>query len=64
MTIVGFFYIEDRVQGRLVINLFSRPRQSQGLLYKHLRDSLINSVFLFLSQLYAAATPKRLEIAL
>ena len=44
--------------------LFSRPRQSQGLLYEQLCDSLIKSVSLFLPQLYGAATPKRLEIAL
>ena len=45
-------------------SLFSRPGLSQGLLYKHLRHSLIKSVILFLSQLYIAATPKWLEIAL
>ena len=44
--------------------IISRPGRSQGLLYKQPRDSLTDSVSLFLPQLYGAATPKRLEIAL
>ena len=46
------------------LGLFSKPRQSQGLLYKQPRDSLIQSVRLFLPQLYGVATPKWLKIAL
>ena len=49
-------------------SVISRHGQSKGPLYKHPFDSfihsLIQSVSLFLPQLYAAATPKRLEIAL
>ena len=44
--------------------LFSRPGRSQGLLYKQLCNSFIDSVILFLPQLYGAITPKQLEIAL
>ena len=47
-----------------IYQIFSRPGQSQRLLYKQPRDSLINSVSLVLPQFYGAATPKRLEIAL
>ena len=44
--------------------LVSRPGLSQGLLYKHLRCYLNYSFILFLPELYGAATPKQLEIAL
>ena len=39
-------------------NILSRPRQSQGLLYKH-RDS----VLLFLTGVYGAAKHKQIKIA-
>ena len=52
----------------VVLLIISRPGGSPGRLYKHLRDWLIKSVSqsvsLFHPQLYGAATPKRLEIAL
>ena len=48
--------------------IFSKPGLSQGLLYKQLCnsfiDSFIDSVILFLPQLDGAVTPKQLEIAL
>ena len=59
------FYHHGQFLNHITI-LFSRPKQSLGILYKHLRDYFINefseSVNLFLPQLYGAATPKRLVI--
>ena len=43
--------------------IFCRPGQSQGLLYKHLHDSLVNLAILYSQQLYGAAMHKRLRIA-
>ena len=45
------------------IKIFGRPGQSQGLLYKHLSHSLINSLILYSPQLNDAPMPKRLELA-
>ena len=45
-------------------HIVSRPGQSQRLLYKQPCDSLIKSVSHFLPQLYGAAMPKWLNIAL
>ena len=47
-----------------IYQIFSRPGQSQRLLYKQPRDSLIKSLSHFLPQLYGAAMPKWLKIAL
>ena len=59
----------DQISSYIYVYLFfSRPGRSQGLLYKHLRHSLIHlfihSVILQLKYLHGAATPQWLEMVL
>ena len=61
-----FSFWHDMLNGRQNHGpLFNRPGQIQGLLYKHLRYSIIHSLIPpFPPQLYGAATPEQLEIDL
>ena len=34
--------IAEKISVAVLLHVFSRPRRSHGLLYKHLRDSFIN----------------------